>query len=811
MERPFTITVSSNGAVSPTVIPKAGVSGEHHATTLNYSLAIPSSGTYKYNLEIQSGLGEAYLSTFITPADGATRVITFLVPSAITRMGVADICLIETKVDALDEIISITKSAMTRCIFTASPDSLDELEADYTGLLQGLISDVENVYDAIEEMIANAGLYFNRPNFIFDTLADALAYDGDGYIVGSAVQTRGYYVAEDNGGALYEIKANDAPDGIFSYEINNDKMLSLVVANNEVCVDQLGAKGDVDLGTFSYWGDDASWEDIIAYNQAIVDAEPTDDRAVIQAALSNTSVTKVVFSDNKVYGVGFNTGNACLYVTSGKTLSGGTIKSIVDTTVTGEKRVLEISYADGTVIENMRIINSVCRIAVTPYAQNLYIFHSNNVTVRNCTFHDSWGESIKTQGTLTDGVPVDCNNLLIDNCIISRTRAGIYFSHGMDGVISNTTIDSRWNKIVYGGGVYKTNHCIYAGALCKNYIYSNLVLRGAGDGWAVKRQDNNVLYQNENIQFNNIVVDDCRGFAVFGWTQGLSVSNVTATNIRCAFYLSKAIDFAISNCVFEGKDFDNFSDQDSAVMFGETYGNTGVISNCIFNFDRRMMYNTGRICAITEKNKFLDNIQFNGCRFIIRRAGCGTMGGAPFMIMSDHREMVFSNCDFEILDYIKIDEDSTWRTDGVLFVFFLGATNLLDDFKFISCNFKNLVVVGEETMTNSVVCVYNSGGSDSMSLTNLRITFYNCIFQNFCICLRGSRIKATQASTLNPAYAIAPMEAGWKSAWASFVAALDTERFSEYRCLYDIHGKTTLYMQQPNAGFGVTTITDPTP
>ena len=802
MERTFTITVSSNGAVSPTTIPKAGVSGEHKATTLNYSLAVPQSGIYKYNIEIQSGLGESYLSEFITPSDGATRVVSFSIPSAITRMGAADFCLIETKVDALGEIISITKSAMTRCIFTASPDSLDELEADYTGLLQGLISDVENIYDAIKELIANAGLYFNRPNFIFDTLADALAYDGDGYIIGSTVQTRGYYVAGDNGGALYEIKANDAPDGIFSYKINNDKMLSLVVANNEVCVDQLGAKGDVDLGSFSYWGDDASWEDIIAYNAAIVAAEHTDDTAIIQAAVDNPLVRKINFSD-KVYAT-----TDSINITGEKILSGGTIKSVIDTSTSGEKDVIVINRADNVTIENMTIINSVCRIGC--YAHCLYIFHSNNAVIKGCTFHDSWGESIKTQGTLTDGVPVDCNNLLIDNCIISRTRAGIYFSHGMDGVISNTTIDSRWNKIVYGGGVYKTNHCIYAGALCKNYIYSNLVLRGAGDGWAVKRQDNTALYQNENIQFNNIVVDDCRGFAVFGWTQGLSVSNVTATNIRCAFYISKAIDFAISNCVFEGKDFEDFSDLDSAVMFGDTYGNTGVISNCIFNFDRRMMYKTGRICAITEKNKFLDNIQFNGCRFIIRRAGCGTMGSAPFMIMSDHREMVFSNCDFEILDYIKADEDSTWRTDGVLFVFFLGATNLLDDFKFISCNFKNLVVVGEETMTNSVVCVYNSGGSDSMSLKNLRITFYNCIFQNFCICLRGSRIKATQASALNPAYAIAPMEAGWEAAWASFVAALDTERFSEYRCLYDIHGKTTLYMQQPNAGFGVTTITDPT-
>ena len=803
MERPFTISINSTGAVTPTVIPKAGVSGEHLATTLNFSLAVPSSGTYRYNIEIQSGLGESYLSTFITPNDGAYRVVSFAVPSAITRMGAADFCLVETKVDALDEIISITKSAMVRCIFTASPESTTELETEFTGLLQGLIADVQDIYSTIEDMIANAGLYFNRPNFIFDTLSDALAYAGDGYILGSAVQTRGYYTAGDNGGASYEIVANTGADDIFSYEINNDLMLSIIIENNEVCVDQLGAKGDVDLGSFSYWGEDESWEDIIAYNAAIVAAEHTDDTAIIQAAVDNPLVRKINFSD-KVYAT-----TDSINITGEKILSGGTIKSVIDTSTSGEKYVIVINRADNVTIENMTIINSVCRIGC--YTNSLYIFHSNNAAIKGCTFHDSWGESIKTQGTLTDGVPVDCNNLLIDNCIISRTRAGIYFSHGMDGVISNTTIDSRWNQLVYSGGVYHTNHCIYASGLCKNYIYNNLVLRGAGGGWAVKRQDNNALYQNENIQFNNIAVDDCRGFAVFGWTQGLSVSNVTATNIRCAFYLSKAIDFAISNCVFEGKDFEDFSNLDSAVMFGDTYGNTGVISNCIFNFDRRMMYKTGRICAITATNKFLDNIQFNGCRFIIRRAGCGALSGAPFMIMSDHREMVFSNCDFEILDYIKVDEDSTWRTDGVLFVFFLGQTNLLNNFKFISCNFKNLVVVGEETMTNSVVCVYNSGGTDSMSLTNLRITFYDCIFQNFCICLRGSRIKATQASTLNPAYAIAPMEAGWEAAWASFVAALDTERFSEYRCLYDIHGKTTLYMQQPGAGFGVTTITDPTP
>ena len=53
---------------------------------------------------------------------------------------------------------------MTRCIFTASPICSDELEADYTGYCRGL-PDVENAYDAIEEMIANAAV-LNRPNFI---------------------------------------------------------------------------------------------------------------------------------------------------------------------------------------------------------------------------------------------------------------------------------------------------------------------------------------------------------------------------------------------------------------------------------------------------------------------------------------------------------------------------------------------------------------------------------------------------------------------------------------------------------------------
>ena len=808
LERPFTITVSSTGAVSPTVIPKAGVSGEHCATTLNYSLAVPQSGTYKYNIEIQSGLGESYLSTFITPSDGATRIITFQIPSAITRMGAADFCLIETKVDALDEIISITKSAMTRCIFTHSPDSVDELETQYTGLLQGLISDVENVYDAIKELIANAGLYFNRPNFTFDTLADALAYTGDGYIVGSSVQTRGYYEAGDNGGALYEIKAKDSPDGIFSYSINNDVMLSIVVENNEIRVDQLGAKKNAvhtepdasDLATldayFDYHGKANTGQ--LALNSEAFDG----NAAIIEAALNK--VDKVTFTPGAVYPITNLHTTYAINVPSGATIDGNFafLKHISKAHYT----TLLINVKSEVVIRNIGLIGTVYDYTSAADNKAIKIVNSSNIYLDRVNIYD-YVEGIKTQqssGSITDE-SLCCSGIYITNCRIERVIQGWQANAIINSTISNLYISSKINELIgqndeslvtpirlYGA----LNHCIYAGSHIRNCQFNNLVLRDAFWGQAFKREyaSTNDDDESGNITISNVTVYNCRyAMYVGNRTDGMSISNIVATHCQGGLQLGSCSNITIDNCIFSlWKEADlttveiDGTDYPVAFGFNVVYrrypcvefgaGDNVKISNCTFDAHHCIVYKIAANWAVTGKE---ENISFFNCDFHLEKVySNGVIDGLlPFagFYISDH--VVFDTCQFYVAGFgayplyttsgegIKPYLTPLTPADMVTelamvanahkysCLFYFGnntAANERDYFmSFKNCRFESAVEM------NSVFCDYAKNNT-------LHLKVENCAVKGFRLLTRragknedGLRVSS-YSETKNPAYETYP-------------------------------------------------------
>jgi hypothetical protein len=801
LERPFTITVSSTGAVSPTTIPKAGVSGEHKATTLNYSLAVPQSGIYKYNIEIQSGLGESYLSEFITPSDGATRIVSFSIPSAITRMGAADFCLIETKVDALDEIISITKSAMTRCIFTASPDSLDDLETSYSGLLQGLISDVENIYDAIEELIANAGLYFNRPNFIFDTLAEALAYDGDGYIVGSAVQTRGYYEAGDNGGALYEIKAKDSPDGIFSYSINNDVMLSIVVENNEIRVDQLGAKknaihtepvltrtpplvGDLDTldAYFSYQ----------AYQLELNEEAFDGNAAIIEAALKE--VEKVTFTPGAVYPITNLHTTYAIDVPSGATIDGNFafLKHISKAHYT----TLRINVRSDVVIRNIGLIGTVYNYTSAAENKAIKIVNSSNVYLDRVNIYD-YVEGIKTQqssGSIIDET-LCCSGIYITDCRIERVIQGWQANALINSTISNLYISCKINELLGESGY--TNHCIYAGSHIRNCQFNNLVLRDAFWGSAFKRAYASTGYDaSGNITISNVTVYNCQNAMYIGSrTDGVSVSNIVASHCQEGLLLGSGSNITIDNCIFslwkeadlttveiDGTDYPVAYERGvrykryPCVEFGS--GDNIKISNCTFDAHHCILY---KIDANWDVSGNDENISFFNCDFHLEKVYNNVVidGILPFAGVYISDNVVFDTCQFYVAGFGAYPLYTTSGAGKSAFVTPLTPADMVTELAAVadahkySCLFyfgNNTTANERDYFTSFKNCRFesavemNSVFCDFAKRNTLHLKVENCAVKGFRLLTRRAEANgdglrdSSYSETKNPAYETYPAD-----------------------------------------------------
>ena len=824
MERPFTITVSSNGAVSPTTIPKAGVSGEHKATTLNYSLAVPQSGIYKYNIEIQSGLGESYLSEFITPSDGATRVVSFSIPSAITRMGAADFCLIETKVDALGEIISITKSAMTRCIFTASPDSLDELEADYTGLLQGLISNVENVYDAIEEMIANAGLYFNRPNFIFDTLADALAYDGDGFIIGSSVRTRGYYEANDNGGADYEIIASDNPDNIFSYAIDNDKMLSLIVANNEVYVDQLGAKGDVELGTHSLTGEEyTTLQDQYDYHIAIAQAGYTDNREIIQAAIDNANVHTIKLS-SKVYGVRADTditGNILL-LKSNITFIGGTIKDITDYTNESYKYddyyyrpVFRAENKTNITFDNVTIMGSFCRykteenVSTNAFGIILFFYNCNNIIINGCKIFDAASFGIKINGLLTKAALPENDifepayNITIRNTTITRTMTAIYTGNVNVVDISDCFIDMFMNtlgigSLPNGSMVPNANHGIYDGSYSSNYTINNLVINNCGLGCGIKRYaeyslENREYLFSRNHNYSNISMTNVGTALYVGGLIDSTFTNIVANDSLCGISFpayttgqehSRVENISINNLVFRTRA--------TEYILGKAFASFGAATciNVVFNNCIAECYDQITFFSATREPLKTEAIYFNNCLFLVRGHSVlnDTSCVSPIYTKRSLPKLVFNSCRF----VVSGGTDANLARDGaIISIGVVAIGDYVTKVLFYDCSFVN-----ENNVTiNSVYASHRSYEYKGYNYAS----FVNCRIHGFRLAIAVRNITDSTTTDNNPAKDGMPTEAAYTTYLENMNA---TKRYASINNLYSGLSSDYVFTKETDFGFG---------
>lgn len=159
------------------------------------------------------------------------------------------------------------------------------LHRDGSGTLQNL------------QQFLNAG--FSEGVTIFNTVQDII--DAGGALLGTLVQTKGYYTEGDGGGALYLISSIDSPDGYINHQVSPTLQATLQNTGNTLIAEQFGVVAN-DI-------DSASQNSVImdsvkdTYPQGVVlhfkDIQYFfDSQLVIDDGMSITGMEGVTYRDN---------------------------------------------------------------------------------------------------------------------------------------------------------------------------------------------------------------------------------------------------------------------------------------------------------------------------------------------------------------------------------------------------------------------------------------------------------------------------------------------------------------------------------
>lgn len=443
--------------------------------------------------------------------------------------------------------------------------------------------------DIIAQYLGLAGM------LTFDTVSDMKA--AENLTNGSKCCTLGYYSVNDNGSALYKIRtklSTDVTNEMNLLSLHDENLVAeLIIVDNTINVDQLGAKGD----------------------------NTQDDTDYIQTAFS-LGATNINFGANKTYLVkGYQDGETAsgagdahgvsIESNSIVDLNYSTIKVIPNSR--DNYKILFIDNKNHIVVKNGYVLGDIGTHtgSTGEWGHGLCIKDSTNIIVENITASLCWGDGFNIQGDGTD----ENAFITFKDCIAdSNRRQGLSVSSELrEGYFENCQFinTGKTSPTSPSAGVDLEPEL---GQRCHEITFLNCTFEDNKGSAIQLRDSNNITIDNcfmknntadysqrtffitdtcYDIFVNNSVID--RGNATrkvnqFDCSGNISFNNVTFIDFSSIVRLKTAVKSLVSfeNCKFKLLTALAYN---SCVLLSETENTVNtdtsselIINNCYFEF-----------------------------------------------------------------------------------------------------------------------------------------------------------------------------------------------------------------------------------
>lgn len=548
------------------------------------------------------------------------------------------------------------------------------------------------------------------------------------FAVGDYIFTPGYYSVNDGGAGEFRIilpVANESADGYFTYEVNGENSTtvwaSLIIKDGIVNIDQLGAQGDAVFDTPE--NEITSWEGaggLYAYQGAVItaNASATDNSATIQAALSNTSIKKIIMGPDRIYGVR----NFLLISRSDVSIDGSDSTLLWISSTHSFVYMLAIASTSNDNIKNINVEN-IHFVQNIPSSED-FVGGVCAVKAENVRFSGVKSDYCRLafaameDGELERGV----KDLVFDNTDIGNCQCGIFLDKAENCSIVNSSISTDLCKLDTNGNdnpQYNSCICVLETSGCH---FENLLLKNAVNGGAIS-DDNDTTEICCDTIISNINIENCKSAFTVRRFDRMVIGNVDASDIETAFVVDNLNDISVSNSIFKSVIPDEPAEgyveaNDTAIILGSGGACAGLsFSDCLFDFASSWfsvdttrsvtgddisfadcVFKAGDLSYIIPKpiafiNKVISSISFSGCRFEVER----------FLQLNTQEFTLIGN---EYLFYISSTSEtnkSRWFFDGCSF---LNTGTLDASDNYVTVN--SPILVDYEDDSNIFITVTNS-------------------------------------------------------------------------------------------------------
>ena len=441
--------------------------------------------------------------------------------------------------------------------------------------------------DIIAQYLGLAGM------IAFDTVGDMKL--AENLVNGSKCHTLGYYSINDNGSAIYKIRTKTNADVINEMNLialyDDTLVAELVIVNDTINVEQLGAKGD----------------------------NTQDDTDYLQAAFS-LGATNITFGHHKTYLVkGYQDGDT---PTGAGDAHGVSIasNSIVDLNYSTIKvipnsrdnyKALFVDNKNHIVIKNGYIVGDIGAHTGTSgqWGHGLCIKDSSDIIVENINASLCWGDGFNIQGNGDS----ENTNITFRDCVADdNRRQGLSVSSNLHDACFENCQFINTGKTAATSPSAGVDLEPELDQRCYNISFINCILTG-NKGSAIQLRDSNNITIDNCFMKDNIAEYSQRIFFITDTCYDIYVNNTT---IDRGSVTKRMNQIDCSGNIY----FNNvlFRDIISIVRLKSSVKSIVLFDRCTFELLNPAAYNSGILLSETSNditNDTQSELIFNNCYF----------------------------------------------------------------------------------------------------------------------------------------------------------------------------------------------------